>query len=288
MDGQTLVQGRVIGEPELESIGLLLARNPEWSRWRLSRELCQLWDWRAPDGQLKDMAARALLGKLEARGWLRLPARRWAPPNRMRHKRLLAVDHATAPIHTPLGELGPLQVQEVSQSPPERRLFDWLLHRYHYLGHVSAVGLNLQYLIYDRTQRPLGCLLFGSAAWQCAVRDRFLGWTSAARPAHLQEITNNTRFLLLPWVQVPQLASQILGLVGERLRQDWRRKYARRLRLVETFVDTSRFTGVCYRAANWIYLGQTTGRTRQDRWKQLHAPPKPFGSIRWSRTFGPD
>jgi hypothetical protein len=274
MDGETIIQGRLIGAQEVESIRRLLAANPEWSRWRLSRELCQLWEWRTPDGQLKDMAARTLLHKLELRGYLCLPARRWATPNRMRSKRLLPIDHSTAPIAASLNELLPLQVEEISRSPQELALFDWLLHRYHYLSHASSVGLNLKYLVYDRAERPLGCLLFGSAAWRCAARDRFIGWKTEARQTHLQEITNNTRLLILPWVHVPQLVSQVLQGVAQRLRPDWQDKYARPLSLVETFVDTSRFTGACYRAANWIYLGQTTGRTRQDRSHRISAPAK--------------
>jgi len=126
----------------------------------------------------------------------------------------------------------------------------------------------------DRRGQPLSCLLFGSAAWKCGARDRFIGWSVAQRQARLQQLTNNTRFIVLPWVQVPQLASHVLGLVLRRLRQDWQSKYARPLRLVETFVDTSRFTGACYRAANWIDLGQTTGRTRQDRSRQIAVAPK--------------
>jgi hypothetical protein len=117
-------------------------------------------------------------------------------------------------------------------------------------------------------------LLFGSAAWKCAVRDRFIGWTATAREARLQQVTNNTRFLILPWVEVPRLASHVLSLVSRRLRQDWQTKYARSLHLVETFVDTSRFSGVRYRAANWLDLGRTTGRTRQDRWSRIQVPPK--------------
>jgi len=136
------------------------------------------------------------------------------------------------------------------------------------------VGLNLKYLVRDCQGRPLSCLLFGSAAWRCAVRDQFIGWSPATRQNHLQQVTNNARFLLLPWVRVPHLASHVLSRVLRRLPRDWRRKYARPLDLVETFVDTSRFTGGCYRAANWIELGQTTGRTRQDRNHRLQASPK--------------
>jgi hypothetical protein len=137
-----------------------------------------------------------------------------------------------------------------------------------------SVGLNLQYLIRDCHGRPLSCLLWGSAAWKCAARDQFIGWNAAQRERHLQEITNNTRFIALPWVPVPGLASHLLSRVLGRLRADWERKYARDLHLVETFVDTSRFTGTCYRAANWIEVGQTTGRSRQDRYQQIQVPAK--------------
>jgi hypothetical protein len=269
-----VLQGRVIGATELEQLRHLLQSHSEWSRYRLSVELCRLWDWRAPNGLLKDMAARSLLLKLGERGLVQLPPKRRASPNRMLHKQLRPVAHARDPIRDSLGQLSPLEVIELSQQPRELPLYEWLLHEHHYLSYASPVGLNLKYLVRDRHGRPLGCLLFGSAAWKCAVRDQFIGWSAEARQSHLQQVTNNCRFLLLPWVEVPQLASHVLGRVLRRLPRDWQRKYARRLDLVETFVDTSRFTGACYRAANWIALGQTTGRTRQDRAHQLQTPPK--------------
>ena len=268
------VQGRSLGATELEQIRQLLQQHPEWSRWRLSQALCELWAWRSPKGQLQDMAARALLLKLEQRGCLVLPPRRNRPPNRMRQKRFRPVEHDTEPIRAALSQLRPLEVCELSRSPEDLPLYEWLLHQYHYLSYTGTVGLNLKYLVRDRQGRPLSCLLFGSAAWQCAVRDQFIGWSPAARQARLQQVTNNTRFLIVPWAEVPQLASHVLSLVGRRLRQDWQHKYARPLELVETFVDTSRFSGVCYRAANWLDLGQTTGRTRQDRWSRMAVPPK--------------
>jgi hypothetical protein len=274
MDVADIIQGRTIWPADLLCIQSLLAENPTWSRYRLSRWLCQLWDWRDPKGQLKDMAARALLLKLEERGWIALPAKRWASPNRMRHKRVGWVDHATQPITGSLAPLLPVQVREVSQRPADRKLLECLLHHYHYLSHTSPVGLNLQYLVCDAQGRPLSCLLWGSAAWKCAVRDQFIGWSVAQRERHLQQITNNTRFLILPWVKVRHLASHVLSRVLARLRTDWQSKYARALHLVETFVDTSRFSGACYRAANWIDLGQTTGRTRQDRWQRIQVPAK--------------
>jgi hypothetical protein len=285
MDAPCILQGRTIRPEDVVAIERLRAEEPGLSRYQLSRRLCELWDWRDPKGQLKDMAARTLLLKLEQRGWITLPTKRRASPNRMRHKQVGWVDHGTEPIHGPLATLLPLEVQEVSQRPAERRLFECLLHRYHYLSHTSSVGLNLQYLIRDCQGRPLSCLLWGSAAWKCAVRDQFIGWSVVQRESHLQQITNNTRFLILPWVQVLQLASHVLGRVVAGLGADWQRKYARALHLVETFVDTSRFTGACYRAANWIDLGQTTGRTRQDRWQRIQVPAKQVLVYPLSRDF---
>ena len=274
MESTLILQGRSVGPTQLQQVQHLLECHPEWSRYRLSRELCLLWDWRAPNGPLKDMAARALLLKLEERGHICLPEKRRPSPNRMLHKQLQPVTHADQPIHEPLAELRPVLVKELSQCSKGLPLYEWLLYRYHYLSYVSALGLNLKYLVFDCRGRPLSCLLFGSAAWKCQVRDRFIGWNPAQRQVHLQEITNNSRFLILPWVRVPQLASHILSLVVDRLRGDWQMKYARPLRLVETFVDTSRFQGVCYRAANWLDLGQTTGRTRQDRSHRMAVSPK--------------
>jgi hypothetical protein len=274
MDAECIIQGRTIGPVDLLSIQRLLAENSQCSRYRISRLLCQLWDWRDPNGQLKDMAARSLLLKLQERGWITLPAKRRASPNRMRHKRVALVDHGTEPIHSSLSQLLPLEIRELSRYPEDQALFECLLHRYHYLSHTSAVGLNLKYLVSERRGRPLACLLFGSAAWKCAVRDQFIGWSVIERERALQQITNNTRFLILPWVQVRSLASHVLSRILRQLPADWQRKYSRPLHLVETFVDTSRFVGSCYRAANWIDLGQTTGRTRQDRWSQIQVPPK--------------
>lgn len=288
MDHDCVIQGRNIGAEEVICIQQLIAENATLSRYKLSRSLCALWNWRDPKGQLKDMAARTLLGKLEQRGWIRLPARRRVLPNRMRHKQVLPVDHSTDPITDAISELMPLQVQELSQQPEALALYEWLLHQYHYLSYTSTVGLNLKYLISDHRGRPLSGLLFGSAAWKCAVRDQFIGWSASDREAHLQEVTNNTRFLILPWVQVRQLASYVLSLVIQRLRHDWHLKYARSLSLVETFVDTSRFQGGCYRAAHWIYLGQTTGRTRQDRSNQISVPAKLVFVYPLTRSFRAD
>ena len=265
-----LLQGRPIGAAELEQIRQFLAEYPHWSRWRLSRELALLWNWRNEAGQLKDMAARALLLKLEQRGWIALPRRRRTPSNRMRHKRLPELDLAApqASVTKALKALVPLVINECScadGAPGQRALFDALLHHHHYLSHRSSVGQNLQYLVRDVQARPLACVLFGAAAWQCAARDRYIGWDSSVRAQNLHLIASNTRFLILPWVRVAHLASHVLGRIAQRLSRDWRAKYGHPIYLLETFVQCDRFAGTTYRAANWVCVGQTKGRTRQDR-----------------------
>ena len=262
-----LIQGRLIGAEELAQVKGLLAAQPGWSRWRLSRALAAWWGWRTATGQLKDMAARTLLLKLEQRGWIALPARRCASPNRMRPKPMpvLAQPLNEEPLKGPLSDSLPLSLTEVSMCrSPERALFENLLHRHHYLSHRSPVGENLQYLVRERCGRPVACLLFGAAAWQCADRDRHIGWDAATRAQRLHLITNNTRFLILPWAGVLHLASHVLSRVVGRVGADWQHKYGHPVYLLETFVQRDRFAGTCYRAANWLRVGQTKGRTRQD------------------------
>jgi hypothetical protein len=261
------LQGRAIGPHELGEVRQLIANHPEWTRFRISRELARQWTWRSASGQLKDMAARTLLLKLEQRGLIELPARRWASPNRMRHKQVRALDKSIRqePLEAPLAHLLPLDLQEVSSgAPTDRPLFEALLHQFHYLSYRSPVGENLQYLARERTGRPVACVLFGAAAWQCADRDQYIGWDATTRAARLHLIANNSRFLIVPWVQSPCLAGQVLGLVVRRIRADWQRKYGHPIYLLETFVERERFAGTCYQAANWICVGQTKGRTRQD------------------------
>ena len=271
MTEASIIQGRQIGAAELDQVRHLLASHPDWSRRRLSEELATLWNWRNGAGQLKDMATRTLLLKLEQRGWLELPPRRITPSNRMRHKGLpqpgLAAPQAS--VTGPLQELLPLHITECShadQASGQRSLFDALLHQHHYLSHRGSVGENLQYLVRDARARPLACVLFGAAAWQCAARDHYIGWDNGVRVQHLHLIANNTRFLLLPWVVgVAHLAGHVLSRITQRVSPDWQAKYGHPLYLLETFVQADRFTATAYRAANWVRVGQTKGRTRQDR-----------------------
>lgn len=263
----TLIQGRQIAATDLDQIRQLLVAHPDWSRRRLSQYLATLWDWRNPVGQLKDMAARTLLLKLEQRGWLTLPPRRQVPSNRMRHKRMSALQApvAESPVWADLNTLLPLEIGEVSRLAGPRALFEDLLHRHHYLSYRSPVGENLQYLVSERQGRPVACVLFGAAAWQCADRDEYIGWSAAQRGQGLHLIANNTRFLIPAWVRVPCLASHLLSCVARRLSGDWQTKYGHPIHLLETFVERERFAGSCYRAANWQRVGQTKGRSRQNR-----------------------
>jgi hypothetical protein len=198
---EVIIQGRRIGASELEQIRQLLAANLNWSRRRLSEQLARLWAWRNGVGQLKDMAARSLLLKLEQRGWIVLPPRRRVPINRMRDKRLpeSPLSGPQPSVTGPLGALRPLTITEVSTPSgiSQRALLESLLHQHHYLGYRSTVGENLQYLVRDGQNRPLGCLVFGAAAWQCADRDRYIGWDRWARAQNLHLLANNTRFLIL-------------------------------------------------------------------------------------------
>lgn len=272
MKTPTVIQGRLVTDGDVAAVQELRRHNPSWSQYRLSRELAERWDWRNGSGQLKDIACRSLLRKLSAKGLIDLPTPRVVSPNRFRHLPVRPVDHDTTPVTEPLSGLQPLQLLDPSKETYSG-LFAWLLARYHYLSFRQPVGENMAYLAADRHGRPLACLLFGSAAWSCAVRDQHVGWSAGQRRERLHLLTNNHRFLILPWVQVPCLASHLLSLIAKRLSQDWLSKYGHPILLLETFVDR-RFQGTCYRAANWLCLGQTTGRTRNDRHQRIVAPVK--------------
>ena len=261
-----MLQGRPFGPEQLAQVQALLSRNGDWSRYRLSRELARLWDWRTARGQLKDMAARTLLLKMQEQGWIQLPPARMKSPTRSGRAPVSSAPALEpSPVVCALEELRPVRLREVSPASqrPARRQLEAALHHYHYLGYRSRVGQNLQYWVCDPQDRPLACVVFGAPAWQCAVRDHWIGWSARERARQLGQIVNNTRFLILPWVRVPHLASHILSQVSQRIGQDWQAKYGQRLWLLETFVDRQRFAGTCYRAANWICLGQTQGRGRQ-------------------------
>jgi hypothetical protein len=285
MNEKRIIQGREITLDDIEFIKQLLSDHPTWNRSRLSRELCKIWHWHRPDGQMKDMACRTLLLKLERAGHITLPPRQCQSTNQFRTKAKAMVPHQTQEINGSLQDLLPLQITQVSPRAKDHALFNCLLSRYHYLGHRTTVGENIHYLVRDCQGRPLACVLFGSAAWKTAPRDTFIGWDPPVREKNLIKITNNTRFLILPWVKVFNLASHILSRVSQRIAADWLTKYSHPIYLLETFVDRSRFQGTCYRAANWIYTGTTQGRTRNDRNHKIQAPVKDVYVYPLSKRF---
>jgi hypothetical protein len=263
-----------MGQEDIAAIRDLIVSNPGWNRSRLSRELCRRWEWFNHLGQMKDMACRTLLLKLEGLGWVTLPKRQGpCSPNAHRNRTIQDVFHDTAPIEGFLRDLMPLSI-EVIKEEGLVSLFRCLLSRYHYLGYGGTVGENMKYLVRDGRGRPLSCVLFGSAAWKVACRDDYIGWERGCREGRLCLVTNNMRFLILPWVRVPHLASHVLGRIGRRIREDWMNTYGHEVVLLESFVEVGRFRGTCYRAANWVYVGKTKGRSRNDRRHCMEVPAK--------------
>ena len=274
MDTWERVQGRPVRPEELEWIRELIATHPTWTRKAIARAVCEAWGWKDGRGRLKDFAARSLLLKLAERGLVTLPPLRSRRPSRWAWAKAAAEPAVeSAAVATSLRALQPITVEPVAPGSAEHRRWREHVRAHHYLG-LRIVGENVAYLARDREGREVACLLFGAAAWRCADRDRFLGWSSEERAQGLPDVANNTRFLILPWVKVPHLASHILGLVARRIDGDWRKKYGHGLRWLETFVERERFRGTCYRAANWRCVGQTTGRSRQDREQTLKVPVK--------------
>lgn len=269
-----LCQGRTISEQQAQWLRSWIAAHPQWSRKGVARELCSLWQWQDAGGRLKDFAARSFLLKLEARGLIELPAlqvhkRRVAPAARPVPEAACSLEAVCAS----LAQVGPVAVEPVAAASEEARRVAFYLDRFHYLG-WRVVGENLAYLARDCRGRDLAVLLFGAPAWRCAPRDRHLCWSEAQRRAGLAAVANNTRFLILPHVRVPHLASHLLARCARRIDGDWRRKYGHGLEWLETFVDSERFAGTCYRAANWRHLGYTQGRGRQDTSRTLAVPRK--------------
>jgi hypothetical protein len=257
----------------VEGLRALITAHPLWHRTQLSREICRCWQWNDELGRPKDMACRTMLLKLERRGLLQLPPRRGPSVNHRRGRTFEPVLHDTQPIQGTLSELTPLTLC-LAERGAERALWQTLLQRYHYLSFTTRVGKSLNYLACDRQGRPVAALLFGASAWKVASRDRFIGWTVEQRCRNLHRSANNMRFLIPPWVRVAHLASHVLALVCRRISQDWQSRYGHGLALLETFVEQPRFAGTCYRAANWIAVGETTGRTRNDMHHAITDPIK--------------
>ena len=259
MEAIVTYRKRKIGAAQLDEIRGLLAARPNLSRRALSQELCRMWSWRQPNGMLKDMVCRGLLLELERRGLIRLPPRKRTPPNPLGRRpapRKIEVDQT--PLAATLDDLGALKLRQVRRTP-EEAVFNSLLAEHHYLGCPRLVGEHLKYVAYAG-ERPIALVGWASALWYVGARDRFIGWSNEQRKAHLHLVADNVRFLILPWVRVPNLASRILALNRACLSRDWLSLYGHPIHLVQTFVDPNRFRGSCYKADNWQYVGDTTGR----------------------------
>lgn len=274
--GRLQFSGRAVGPAELALIREVVAGCAGLSRMELAHTVCELLGWTRPRGALKGRECREFLERLDALGVLGLPAKRRGRPLGSRTQvPVTARGNPGVPLTGTVGDVGPIVLEEV-RDPDQRLVFRELVGRYHYRGHAVPFGAHLRYLVYAAhpARVVVGCVQFSSPAWRLAVRDRWIGWDEAARRRNLQRVVTNSRFLLLPWVRVPNLASLVLARAVRRLGGDWPARYAVEPLLVETLVDP-RYPGTCYRAANWLALGDTAGRGRMDRAHQRHgAAPK--------------
>lgn len=262
-------RGRTISAEDIDSIRQLIAQNPRASRRKLSVLVCQAWDWRQANGAWRDMVCRSLMLVLHRAGHIELPPQRQLSVNPLARRTRPATDFLLdqSPLRGPLRTLQPLVIRQVRRTS-EESLFNGLIERFHYLGYTQPVGEQLKYLVCAQ-DRPVACVAWSSGPWHMGPRDRFIGWSPAVRRQHLHLLAYNTRFLILPWVEVPHLASHILGRMARQISADWEAFYKHPVHYLETFVDRERFKGTCYRAANWVHLGQTTGRGIKEKTKKV-------------------
>ncbi len=266
-------RGREITFGDIRFIARLIARNRGASRRELSKMLCEAWDWRQANGELRDMVCRGLMLQLHRICLIDLPPVRQTPLNNVViRRRPERVSINRAPWRTSLKQIRPLEILQVRRTK-EEALYDGLIEEHHYLGYTRPVGEHLKYLIVA-SDRPVACMAWSSAARHLGPRDRFIGWSGQARRRNIRFVAYNTRFLILPWVEVPHLASHLLGRMARGLSVDWERVYGHPIYYLETFVDPARFRGTCYLAANWIPLGLTTGRGHNAPTKKATQPKK--------------
>jgi hypothetical protein len=273
MEVKLAYRQRRISDADVAFIQQLIAAHPAASRRELSKLLCRAWNWVQPNGRLRDMVCRGLMLKLHREGLIQLPPVRQIPRNPLVERNqpaMVAVD--SEPLVAQLKEIQPLQFRQVRRTP-EEPLFNSLLEQYHYLQYTQPVGESLKYLVYAGT-RPIACVAWSSAPRHLSSRDRFIGWSAAARRQNIRLLAYNTRFLILPWISVPHLASHILGRMAKLVPADWVAVYRHPVYFLETFVDPQRFRGTCYRAANWVCLGRTTGRGNNAPTKAVRVPIK--------------
>lgn len=257
-------RGKTATTDDVVFIKRLIAENPEDSRRALSQKLCRAWNWVQPNGALRDMVCRGFMLELHRAGYIRLPEKKRTPNNPFLNRKKpdpIAVDQT--PLKATVSGIKPVKFQRVRRGPSEK-LFNSLIEQYHYLGYCQPVGEQLKYIVFS-DNRPIACFAWSSPPRHIGCRDRFIGWSKGVREKNLSLMAYNSRFLLLPWVQTRYLASHLLGRMAKILPVDWEKTYQHPLFFLETFVDTERFRGICYQAANWIYMGRTTGRGKNDQ-----------------------
>ena len=277
-------RGREISTKEIVSIRQFIAEHAGVSRRALSRKLCEAWGWKQANGAPRDMVCRGMLLMLHRAGQIELPHVRFTPHNPLaRRRRPTPILIDTSPLGGPLSRLRPLDFQPVRRRQ-EEPLFNSLIEQYHYLGYEQPVGEHVKYLVWAQG-RPVACLAWSSAPRHLGSRDRFIGWGAEARRRNIRFLVYNTRFLILPWVQVEHLASHILGRMAKRLSEDWERSYGHPIYFLETFIDPERFRGTCYRAANWVLMGRTTGRGKDDQTKRPNRSIKEVWGYPLRRRF---
>ena len=262
--------GREFSEQEIEWIRRLSLKTPGISRRALSIQFCEHWGWRKPDGGFKEMSCRVALLKMHREGLIPLPAPKGTLNKARIHTQRSFLTLPKEPICKKAGEFA-LSLEVVEKG--RLKLWNEFIDRYHYLGYNPLPGAQIRYFVKDKDE-ILALLGFSAAAWKTSPRDSFIGWDAQRRKQHLHLVVNNSRFLVLPWVQCKNLASRILALVGKRLPSDWQARYHYRPVLLETFVEKERFEGTCYKAANWIYVGDTQGRGKLDIRHERKVPVK--------------
>lgn len=269
-------RGRVVSEADVCFIRELIGSNPELSRFALSKKLCEAWDWRQANGALRDMVCRGLMLELHRKGLIELPPVRRVVRNPfLERKEPEPVSVDQSPIEGALGDVQPLEYRQVRRTP-EEKVFNSLIQQYHYLGYTQPVGEHLKYMVYGRDGQILASLAWQSAARHLGSRDRYIGWSAEARKRNIRFIGYNPRYLILPWVRIPHLASHILGWMARNLPGEWERMYGHPLYFLETFIDFGRYRGTCYRAANWVVMGRTTGRGKDS---QSHRPNRSLKEV---------
>lgn len=278
-------RGRQIRAADAAFLRELIAQNPGLSRRRLSVKVCQAWNWVQPNGQPRDMVCRGLMLALHRAGHIELPAQRQSPPNNaIAHRQVAPVEPCdSSPIQSSLAELGPLELRLVRRTEGEK-LFAHLLKHYHYLGYSRPVGESLKYLVVAG-ERPIACLAWNSGALKLKLRDGLVGAPRQAYAHNLHLIAYNSRYLIVPWVKVPHLASHLLGRIARRISADWQQLYEHRIWLLESFVDTQRFKGTCYRAANWQCLGRSLGHGTKSKTGQPTCSIKELWVYPLARNF---